>query len=329
MRTFYDRYHLPEISLGFCRETMRGIAQTEPEKSWYIQWMLSRAFQLNLNDHPDFIFYSCGGNRQHLLNTSSIRIFTTGENIPPNWDEADYALTHERIYNNRHWRVPLWRHWYAHGQSTVMQDFETVKARVERFCNFIYSNDRALERIDFYDLLHARKHVHAGGKVRNNIGGRVEDKAAFIAGSKFTIAFENESHPGYSTEKIIQPLMAGSIPIYWGDSTITQDLNPNRFINVHDYPSFDAAIDRVLEIDQDDKLWEAYIREPLFRHDKIPDELSDEAILNFFHQIFSKKQPQIGRLKKLQQKSGMSLRESALKKNVNRVKNKIARSFGK
>ena len=38
-----------------------------------------------------------------------LEFFLTGENKKANWDETDYALTHERVYNNRHWRVPLWR----------------------------------------------------------------------------------------------------------------------------------------------------------------------------------------------------------------------------
>lgn len=326
MQTYFDRYSMGPVSVGLCAPTIRGNKQ--PDKFWHIEWMLSRAFELKYSDRPDFLFYSCGGRNEQLENTSSIRIYVTGENIPANWAHADYALTHEREYSDRHWRIPLWRQWYAHGHSSVEQDFDAVRARVKRFCNFIYSNDRARERIDFYDLLHARKHVDAGGKVRNNIGGRVDDKHAFMAESKFTIAFENESHPGYSTEKIIQPLMAGSIPIYWGDPTITQDLNPNRFINVHAFESFDAVIDHVLEVDADDKLWEAYIREPLFKDDKIPEVLSDTAILDFFHQVFSRKQARLSRFQKRTQKYKRQYRRSTLHQLEQRVRNKLTRKLG-
>lgn len=291
---------------------MRGIGRTRPELSWYVERMLGRYFDLVFSDVPDFLFYSDAGSGEHLNCPSrTIRIFTTGENVKPNWDEADYALTHERIYTDRHWRIPLHRHWYDSTSTVPMRNFEVVNSRVTRFCNFIYSNERATERIEFFDKLNAYKRVDAGGKVRNNIGHRVDDKLAFIAGSKFTIAFENESHAGYSTEKLIQPLLWGSIPIYWGDPTATLDFNPDRFINVHDFADFDAVVEEVKRIDHDDSLWERYITAPLFRDGVVPPELSDEAIVAFFDKIFREKTARISRARKVRQRTLYRLRKSA------------------
>lgn len=275
------------ISCNICRPTLRGIGDTPPEKSWFPLWMLSRRMNFRWDEYPDFLFYGDAGAGEHLLYPSrTIRIFLTGENIPPNWNEADYALTHERIWNERHWRVPLWRHWYDEGHTQVMRDFEVIRNRVDRFCNFIYSNDRAKERIEFFHLLSRYKDVDAGGKVLNNIGGRVDDKRAYLSRCKFTIAFENESHPGYATEKIIEPLLMGSIPIYWGDPHIDEDFNPDCFINVHRFKSYADVIAEVQRIDQDEELWKKYVMAPIFRDGRLPERLTDGAVADFMKMVF-------------------------------------------
>ena len=272
----------PELSVNICRPTLRGVGDSPVENSWFPLWMLNRYFQLRVEDPPRLLFYGDVGNGEHLLYPSdTIRIFLTGENIQANWDEADYALTHERIWNERHWRVPLWRHFYDPGHTHVERDFSVIQGRVDRFCNFIYSNERAKERIEFFHRLNARKPVDSGGRVLNNIGGPVADKRAYVARCKFTIAFENESHPGYATEKIIEPLLMGSIPIYWGDSGIEEDFNPDCLINVHRFRSLNEVVERVLEIDHSEELWRKYVSAPLFRNGVMPERLTDEAVIRF------------------------------------------------
>lgn len=316
----------PKISINLCKPTIRGIGSTSPKDSWYIERCLSRHFDVVLDEDPDFLIYSDGGNREHLLNTDAIRIFVTGENVQPNWEETDYALTHERIYNKRHWRLPLHRQWFDTTCTVPERDFEVVKNRVTRFCNFIYSNDKATERIEFFKLLSTYKKVDSGGKVLNNIGGRVEDKLAMVAESKFTIAFENESHPGYSTEKIIQPLLLGSIPIYWGDTEIHQDINPDCMINVHNFENWDAVVAQIKKIDEDDALWEKYVTAPIYKKNKMPALLSDDAYKKFFENILENPVAFVDTKTKLEQKRKY---EKELKKNsskpsiINRIKNRL------
>lgn len=301
----------PDVSIGFCKPTLRGIGRTQPELSWHADRMLRRFFNLHYSDEPDFLIYGDDGAGEHLMYPSrTIRIFVTGENIAPNWDEADYALTHQRVYSERHWRIPLHRHWYDTTCTEPMRNFTVVRSRVDRFCNFIYSNPRAHERIVFFDLLSHYKPVDSPGKVRNNIAGTLQDKYELLNRCKFTIAFENESDPGYATEKILQPLIAGSIPIYWGDPTIELDFNPDCLVNVHRFESFEAAIEEVIRIDEDDTLWEKYVTAPIFRDGKIPYELSDEAIAGFFGRVFTGRRRHVSRMKKTAQKTNLLIRAS-------------------
>ena len=46
----------------------------------------------------------------------------------------------------------------------------------------------------------------------------------------FVIAFENVIEPGYVTEKIVNGMLAGSIPIYYGTEDVKTLFNKDSFI---------------------------------------------------------------------------------------------------
>ena len=96
--------------------------------------------------------------------------------------------------------------------------------------------------------------VHVA-KYLNNVGGPVPDKIKFLENYKFNIASENSISNGYITEKIIDAFIAHSIPIYIGARDVVKDFNPDAFINVNFYTSFDALIDKIKEIDENDDLY--------------------------------------------------------------------------
>ena len=146
--------------------------------------------------------------------------------------------------------------------------------RVEKslFCNFVsaHPGGRDNPRKSFCEALMQYKHVDCPGKLLNNMpfpqpryhkDGYLQ-KLHFIKDYKFTIAFENQSLPGYITEKISHPLAVGSIPIYWGCEAAADYYNPKAFINCHDYPDFDAVIERVQAVDNDPALYQAYLNAP-------------------------------------------------------------------
>ena len=86
-----------------------------------------------------------------------------------------------------------------------------------KFCSMVVSSKDSKPRINFFKALTALKKVDSGGGYLNNIGSPVVDKQDFIKDYKFVISFENESYPGYLTEKLFDILLVKSIPIYWGD----------------------------------------------------------------------------------------------------------------
>lgn len=258
----------------------------DPARNYFTD-LLSQRFEIQLSDDPDFLIYSCFG--ESARRYRCIRIFYTGENVRPDFRRCDYAFTFDHLPEAaypQHYRLPLC--YRRDPEGLVKREFDprAVLAEKTRFCNFLYSNARCEKRNTFFHKLSRYKQVDSGGRYLNNIGGPVQDKAAFIRQYKFTIAFENESYPGYTTEKIVDAMHARSLPIYWGNPLVHLDFDPKSFLNYHDYGSDEALIERIIELDRNDELYLEYLRQPWFHENRIPESARAENILDRFEQIF-------------------------------------------
>ena len=141
-------------------------------------------------------------------------------------------------------------------------------------------------RTRIFDLLSAYKPVTSGGKWRNNVGGPMVDKIAFQSKYRFLIAFENSSTLGYLTEKFAQAAQSNAVPIYWGDPEIGKLFNPRAFINCHELPSLEAAVERVKSLDSNEDLYRRLLSEPWFPDGHEPESLQQKTIADFFANIF-------------------------------------------
>jgi len=260
-------------------------------------WKVLRAnFDVSLSDKPDYLVYSVFGS-EHIFNQRyerCIKILWTAESVRPNFKICDYALSFDYLDDPRHLRWPLYALAAPPLVSPIEIDVNVAMLKKTKFCNFLYSNPTCQVRNDFFHLLSTYKRVDSGGAVLNNLGYRVRDKATFLSGYKFTIAFENSSHPGYVTEKIVDPLLAGSVPLYWGSEKVAEEFNPGCFINAHDYPNMADVVRRVIEVDQDDHLYGLYLSGPRFSG-VIPGELpaccEPGYLVPFFQKIFADREP--------------------------------------
>jgi hypothetical protein len=246
---------------------------------------LSARYKVEISDDPDFYFFthSVYGSKNYLKYKCH-RIFWSGENIRADWNICDYVLDSDFYENNpRQKRWPLWAYWPLE-RINKEKRFRTLENK-KKFCCMVVSNPNCKERNDFFHELSKYKKVDSGGRFLNNTGFPVENKMEFIKDYKFVIAFENSSYPGYTTEKLIEPFLVNSIPIYWGNPVVGTDFNTNSFINIEDVSQFDAAINKILELDCDDEKYLAMLNEPCFVDNKIPDEFSNESIQQFFDYI--------------------------------------------
>lgn len=259
-----------------------------PNKLKAIKDILSKKYEVVVSDKPDYLFYSTYGN-DYLKYTDCIRIFYTSECLTPNFNECDYAIGFDRLdFGDRYMRLPLYQ-LFQYRESFVKlltrKPFtaEDLKNKTD-FCNYVVSNSYVKDvRTEIFNMLSKYKRVNSGGRYMNNIGGPVKDKFAFQKKHKFSIAFENCSYDGYSTEKIADAFAAETIPIYWGDPRIGLDFNEDAFINCHRYNSLEEVVERVKEIDQNDELFIKMLNTPIL---KCEDLHMDDFLYHIFDQPY-------------------------------------------
>ena len=226
---------------------------------------------------PDVLIYSVFGDRHKKYNCR--KIFYTGENVKPDFGQCDYAISFDPSNDSRNLRLPVYIYhaWYQsrglglpEGTDSMLDILlnrihqSSFPEPRERFCSFIFGNGKPQKRNEFFHALSQYKKVDSAGRWMNNTGYKVDNKIKFLHHYKFNIAFENESAPGYTTEKILDPLLAGAIPIYWGNPDVTCDFSPNSFINAMDFSSMEDLIETIVTIDNDDELFRSYQHEACF-----------------------------------------------------------------
>jgi alpha(1,3/1,4) fucosyltransferase len=263
--------------------------------------LLQERYNVILSDQPDFLIFASHGH-EHRLHTG-VRIFVSGESAPPDFRECDYSITCRKVDDARHLQLPFYVR-YGNAESILKKDddHERILASKTRFCSFIvrsHNPSKNRNRLEFFERLSKYKKVDSGGSFRNNIGGPIPGHSAgkieFLKQCKFNIAFENDIFPGYSTEKIFEPMVARCLPIYWGDRQITEQFNPKSFLNYNDFPNEEALIEKIIELDQDDAKYLEYMRQPYFYDDKPNIYFSRERLLDFFERIFTAPSPAKGR----------------------------------
>jgi alpha(1,3/1,4) fucosyltransferase len=223
---------------------------------------LSENFQVFIDEHAssntDLIIYSCFG-KEYLRYPFNKKLFYSGENDYPNFNECDYALSHVVIDGfDRYMRLPLWVLYEYYSKDKFVENPNYDDSYFDRkFCGSVVSNkffvwplrDKVLYKISEYKL------VDNGGRLYNNVGEPVDDKLKFLNDYKFSIASENSDVEGYVTEKIYEAFKANTIPIYLGTNYVINDFDKDAFINVNDFKSFTDLLSRIKEIDETKDLY--------------------------------------------------------------------------
>ncbi|MFN7813130.1 MAG: glycosyltransferase family 10 domain-containing protein [Planctomycetia bacterium] len=295
---YHDRMTLDAHQAGGPRPRVRiGVAGVwdsfDPADTFFTR-LLARRYDVEVCADPDFLIHSCIGRGKHdHQRHDGVRIFYSGENVAPDWHSTDWAFTFGHSAHPRHFRLPLWALYLDPATlvkpATTAADTATAAAAFAarpRFCGFVVSNPLCRVRNEFFQRLSRYRPVDSGGRVFNTLGYRVPDKPAFLAECRFTIAFENESSPGYTTEKIVEPMGVGSIPIYWGDPLVGRDFDTRSFLSAHDSPALADLVDRVVAVDRDPALQAALLAHPWYRGNRVPACADPDAILDRFTTIF-------------------------------------------
>jgi len=233
-----------------------------------------------------------------------VKIFYTAENVIPDMNLCDWAFSFchdEEFRHPRHMRLPSY---VFEGYTSGLiknTDPQAVLRRKTRFCNFIFSSNVEF-RNSFFAKLSRYKRVDAPGRCMNNMppigyhdnplssrgaADWKEAKVRFLEDYKFTIAFENESYPGYVTEKIVQPMLANSIPIYFGNQLIKRDFNTSSFLSITDEQQVEQLVEKVIEVDRNDDLYASIMREPWLENNRLNRFMEAGRLLKRFELIFN------------------------------------------
>ena len=258
---------------------------------------------------PDILIYGVSGNKHKQYCCKKICV--SGE--PGNFSRhhADMIIDCKDVSKYR------WRHSFFHYLPFFVLSFceryrntpndliknvqnfniDEIMLRKNKFCAFLYSQSVDV-RNRLYDKLSTYRPVDALGKQKNtsNIS---DDRAHYEVGIstyndlavskylsyKFVICCENKQLPGYVTEKIISAMLAGAIPIYWGAPDVDQFFNPNSFINISAFSTWDAALDKIKKIDNTPKLWVEMLQQPWFRNNELPHYFYPKYTADVLHKL--------------------------------------------
>ena len=234
-----------------------------PERSLLFRTLVQH-YPVELSKEPEYLFYSHYGERH--LHYDCLRIFYARESISPDFNFCDYAIGNDYlVLGDRYFRFPgyyLDRETFAQMNDKTYFTSDNIRSK-ESFCGFHYGPDEQTpERDLFFERLSQYRPVDAGGALHNNFEGVISERIPFLATRKFAIAFESHSHPGCTSDILMQAFAAQTIPIYWGNPFIGREFNTQAFVNCHDFRSWSEVIDAVRRIDGDDELYLKMMRTP-------------------------------------------------------------------
>lgn len=187
--------------------------------------------------------------------------------------------------------------WYIHNNMFLdrLRNPSMVQTIPEKFCIFMVSSsfdtNGCKMRENFFLKLSEYKHIDSFGKIhRNNFSNTPkeywsEDYFALLKQYKFIISMENTKISGYITEKIVNPLIANIIPIYYGSDTVSEIFNDERILTVKDDNDIEQIINTIKKIDLDDMLYLNIVNKPIFKNNEFPKKYE---LSNIQNEIFVK-----------------------------------------
>ena len=311
----YKKFHIKNrtsINEGLYNKTSNGTIKTVKvcRKNMHPRWIslirkdLEGLINIELDeDNSDYLIYAtfgCENTLNKYNNTIKIAFFT--ENQLPDLNFADYAVGLGHINHlDRFFTFPYFVYELTK-RNIKIKDFEMVRNEVlnsrkrEKFCSAVITNPIGF-RLNFIKELNKYKNIDMGGRFHNNVGGYVKDKIEFLKQYKFSLAMENSEADGYTSEKIIDAYLAGTIPIYYGDYMVDDYINPKTYILIRNHRDMANKINYIKKIDNDDNLYRSILKEKVFIDDFFVDNIENERKKFLLH-IFEQKKEYAKRVDK-------------------------------
>jgi hypothetical protein len=210
------------------------------------------------------------------ISSDIIKILISGEPYDNLGDFNIFITTiinEKPIQNKKYIYYPyLYYSLNEHKYSINSSDYNNTK---NNFCAYMYTREFEHRQKYFY-LISTYKKVDGLGKCCNNINIEntrsvynnkitYNDIAVKIYSDyKFVLAIENTFTKGYFTEKLINPIIANSIPIYWGHDYVFNYINKKRVIYIPDFKTDEQLIEYIRYIDNNDVEYNRIINENIY-----------------------------------------------------------------
>lgn len=242
LRYYLNLYKLHRNGLAFSREYQAKLYNWFPpfveQDLWLPRFIEGRDLLRNKPKLKAGIFTICGPQWAVRWQPCDLKIFFARENltIRKNWYDfmlnescIDLAIGFDEIQNNdRYIHVPFWITWAL----DPMETYETVKGKVVRwnsvenksykdrlFCSFLCSHGDE-GRKGIFDELSVIDKIDSCGRWMHNDDSLKQlyddNKVEWLNHYRFNLTPENSNARGYVTEKLLEAIQAGCIPIYWG-----------------------------------------------------------------------------------------------------------------
>lgn len=235
----------------------------------------------------DVLIFGPFGDRWQKVSTKIPKIHYTGENTGPihrNDIHLNLGFRHVDMNDNSYLRLPLWMleiNWFRADANRIVNPKPLPIDRCckvfmdephDKFCAFVVTNPRQEARNSAFHWLSQYKKVDSAGRLFNNIGAEIFAglgggggeirKFEFLKNYKFCLTYENESAPGYTTEKWLHAKAAGCVPIYWGDSKFEREFDIGGCIDAREVVTPQQLIELVSKVDGDDSLYNTMRSKP-------------------------------------------------------------------
>jgi len=111
--------------------------------------------------------------------------------------------------------------------------------------------------------------IDMAGTYKNNVGYKIPGTywdspiIDFQKQYRVVLALENIQMDDYITEKIVNPLRAGTVPLYYGSKRINEYINQKRFLQI-DPNNIDKCIAEINRLCTDDAYWLEIVNQPIF-----------------------------------------------------------------
>ena len=139
------------------------------------------------------------------------------------------------IYTPKSDEITIWRvlHVQANCGTGVSTDrMNLLRALMRR--GLVDSMGRCEHTVD-YNATAGMIYVPGGKQAKNELMRRYA----------FVTAFENSYYPGYVSEKLLDALASGTLPIYLGAPNVWSMLPRDSLLNANDFPTYDALADHI------------------------------------------------------------------------------------